>query len=41
MAHGLLHLLGYKDKSKEEAELMRQKEDEALELLTQHSHLDA
>jgi len=27
MLHGLLHLLGYKDKTKEEAELMRSKEN--------------
>jgi rRNA maturation RNase YbeY len=27
MVHGLLHLLGYKDKTKEEAELMRSKEN--------------
>lgn len=32
MAHGLLHLCGYKDKSKEDAALMRQKEDESLAL---------
>lgn len=28
MAHGLLHLCGYKDKSKEEEALMRQKENQ-------------
>lgn len=33
VAHGVLHLLGYGDKSKEEASLMRKKENEALELL--------
>lgn len=27
LAHGVLHLLGYKDKSKEEEQLMRSKED--------------
>tara|TARA_B110000444_G_C18612926_1_gene488516 strand:+ start:39 stop:443 length:405 start_codon:yes stop_codon:yes gene_type:complete len=27
MVHGLLHLLGYKDKTKKEAELMRSKEN--------------
>ncbi len=32
LAHGLLHLMGYKDKSKEEASLMRSKEEEAIEL---------
>ncbi len=32
MAHGLLHLCGYKDKSKAEAETMRKKEEEALEM---------
>ena len=29
--HGCLHLCGYKDKKKAEAELMRQKEDECLQ----------
>lgn len=32
LAHGLLHLMGYKDKAKEEASLMRLKEEEAIEL---------
>jgi rRNA maturation RNase YbeY len=32
LAHGLLHLMGYKDKSKEEASLMRTKEEEAIQL---------
>jgi rRNA maturation RNase YbeY len=32
LAHGLLHLMGYKDKSEEEASLMRKKEEEAIEL---------
>ena len=32
MSHGLLHLLGYKDKSEEEQKLMRQKEDWAIRL---------
>ncbi len=27
MAHGLLHLLGYKDKTKEDARMMREKEN--------------
>jgi probable rRNA maturation factor len=31
MAHGLLHLCGYSDKTPEEAARMRSKEDEALE----------
>jgi ssRNA-specific RNase YbeY (16S rRNA maturation enzyme) len=30
--HGVLHLCGYKDKSKEDALLMREKEDYYLEL---------
>jgi probable rRNA maturation factor len=30
MIHGILHLCGYKDKSKTEASLMRKKENEAL-----------
>ncbi|AWW30744.1 rRNA maturation RNase YbeY [Echinicola strongylocentroti] len=30
ISHGLLHLCGYKDKTKEEAQLMRAKEDEAI-----------
>lgn len=30
LAHGLLHLCGYKDKKKEDAEMMRRKEEEAL-----------
>ncbi len=33
MAHGLLHLMGYKDKSDEEAKEMREKEEAALSLL--------
>lgn len=32
LAHGILHLCGYKDKSEEEAILMRQKEDYYLSL---------
>ena len=27
MVHGLLHLLGYKDKTREDAKLIRSKED--------------
>ena len=34
MVHGTLHLCGYKDKSDDEAKLMRKKEDESLALLT-------
>jgi probable rRNA maturation factor len=33
MIHGILHLIGYKDKSKKEKELMRAKEDYYLSLL--------
>jgi len=32
MIHGLLHLLGYNDKTEEEKRIMRQKEDEYLRL---------
>lgn len=32
MAHGVLHLCGYGDKTPEEQRIMRQKEDEALKL---------
>ena len=32
MAHGVLHLLGFKDKSPEDAQAMRKAEDEALEM---------
>lgn len=32
MIHGVLHLCGYKDKSKKEAELMREKENVSLKL---------
>lgn len=32
MIHGLLHLCGYKDKTAEEKQVMRKKEDEALRL---------
>jgi len=31
MCHGVLHLIGYKDKTKKEADLMRKKENEFLE----------
>ncbi len=33
LAHGLLHLCGYKDKTKKDATLMRQKEEESLAML--------
>ena len=33
LAHGLLHLCGYKDKTKKDAALMRQKEEESLAML--------
>lgn len=33
MIHGILHLLGYKDKTDAELTIMRRKEDEALHLL--------
>ena len=33
IVHGTLHLCGYKDKTDEEAKVMRQKEDESLEML--------
>ena len=32
LAHGLLHLMGYKDKTQEEATLMRIKEEESIKL---------
>ncbi len=32
ISHGLLHLMGYKDKSKKETEVMRMKEETAIEL---------
>jgi ssRNA-specific RNase YbeY (16S rRNA maturation enzyme) len=32
--HGILHLLGYKDKGKKEKEIMREKEDFYLSLQT-------
>lgn len=32
IAHGMLHLCGYKDKSESESELMRRKEDEKIEM---------
>lgn len=35
IAHGVLHLMGYKDKSAEESKIMREKEDWALSLWSQ------
>ena len=32
IAHGMLHLCGYKDKSESESELMRRKEDEKMKM---------
>ena len=32
MIHGVLHLLGFKDDSSDEKEIMREKENEALHL---------
>ena len=32
LVHGLLHLMGYKDKTKEESSLMRLKEEESIKL---------
>ncbi|KAF2328264.1 rRNA maturation RNase YbeY [Flavobacterium nitrogenifigens] len=32
LSHGILHYCGYKDKSEEEAQLMRQKEDEKMKM---------
>ena len=32
LAHGLLHLMGYKDKTQKEAALMRLKEEESIKL---------
>jgi rRNA maturation RNase YbeY len=36
LVHGLLHLMGYKDKTKEECTLMRQKEEESINLYLLH-----
>jgi len=36
MVHGVLHLCGFKDKTKKDAVLMRQKEDSYLALYPQH-----
>lgn len=40
MAHGLLHLCGYGDKTEEEIKLMRKKEDLCLELLEEMFHVE-
>ena len=32
LAHGILHFCGYKDKTDDEAKLMREKEDEKLKM---------
>jgi len=34
LAHGLLHLCGYKDKTPEDSALMRNKEEEKMNLFT-------
>jgi rRNA maturation RNase YbeY len=39
MVHGILHLCGYKDKKNEDKLLMKQKEDEALNLFVHHYNL--
>jgi rRNA maturation RNase YbeY len=36
LVHGLLHLMGYKDKTKEESALMRNKEEESINLYLEH-----
>jgi len=36
LVHGLLHLMGYKDKTKEESTMMRQKEEESINLYLLH-----
>lgn len=38
MIHGILHLMGYKDKTKKEKELMKAKEDYYLSLLPKFIH---
>ena len=40
IAHGVLHLIGYKDKSEEEALVMREQEAEALELYSNLFHVE-
>jgi len=41
MVHGVLHLLGYKDKSKEDKSRMRGKEDEVITLLKSFKNAEA
>jgi rRNA maturation RNase YbeY len=36
IAHGILHLIGFKDKTKEEEAVMRSKEDEVLAYLEKY-----
>lgn len=40
IAHGVLHLIGYKDKSEEEALVMREQEAKALELYSNLFHVE-
>lgn len=39
IVHGVLHLCGYKDKTKKDIELMRKKENECLSLLQRDKHV--
>ncbi len=39
IVHGVLHLCGYKDKTKKDTELMRKKENEYLSLLNNSGHV--
>ena len=39
IVHGVLHLCGYKDKTKKDLELMRKKENEYLSLLQKNRHV--
>ena len=40
MAHGLLHLLGYKDKTKTDINIMRSKEDEFISAVSRETKLN-
>ncbi len=40
VAHGVLHLLGYKDKTQEEKDLMREEENKALSLYENMFHVE-